>query len=82
MTPDDLAQILQPISDAGIDATATAAAALIASAMGCYRHLGEAQQERLIELIVNEGWRMYNHAVEREQKIQRALAVKPSGVLQ
>lgn len=79
MSPDELAKLLQPISDAGIEITATAAAALLASIMGCYREQGEAQQTRMIEFIVSEADRMYRMAVEREQKIKRAIAMKPSG---
>lgn len=79
MTPDQLADLLEPITKEGTDVTATAAAALIAAMISGYRHLGEEHQVRLIQLTINESWRMYNAAVERENKMNRAIMAPPSG---
>lgn len=79
MSPDDLATILTPIQDVGIEVMATAAAAMIASTISAYRHLGEAHQERMIALIVTEAWRLYDAAVAEETRIRAALVPDTSG---
>jgi hypothetical protein len=76
VNPDDLANLLQPVQEAGIDVMATAAATLLASVI-C--NLCPAHQERMIALIVTEAWRFYEGALAEEQRIRAALVPDTSG---
>lgn len=79
MTPEELAKTLQPVQNAGVDVTATAAAALISALISGYRHLGEEQQSRLIQLVVDEAWRLHDAAAMEEARIRAALVPDTSG---
>lgn len=80
MTPEELANVLQPVQEAGIDVAATAAAALMASVISAYRDRGEEHQIMMMEMIVQKSWQFYHGAAERERKIKAALVEKPGSV--
>lgn len=67
MTRDDLAEILQPVQDAGVGAIATAAATLLAVTLSAYRRLGREQQEAVLRQVVAEAWRIHDAGVAAEQ---------------
>ena len=82
MTRDELADILQPVQDAGINAIATAAAALVAQTLSGYRRLGRKHQEVILRQVVAEAWRLHDAGVAAEQaRTGRPLGLAPGGRL-
>lgn len=79
MTPDELSRLLAPVEAAGIEVSATAAAALIAAVISSYRHLGAEQQGRIAGLVVSEAWRMYEALIAEEARVRAALVEDPHG---
>lgn len=78
MTRDELAEVLQPVQDAGINAIATAAAALLAQTLSGYRRLGRDQQEAILKQVVDEAWRIHDAGVAEAQ----ASTGRPLGLAQ
>jgi hypothetical protein len=78
MTRDDLATILQPIQNAGVDTTATAAAVLCAAVLSGYRRLGREEQAAILAQVTAEAWWIHDAAVTAEQTMTgRPLGLMP-----
>lgn len=67
MTREELATILYPVQEAGINAVATAAATLLAHTLSGYRRLGRAHQEVILKQMVDEAWRIHDVCVAQEE---------------
>jgi hypothetical protein len=67
MTRSELADALQPVQDAGINAIATAAATLLAQTLSGYRRMVRAHQEAILKQMVAEAWRIHDAGVAKER---------------
>lgn len=78
MTRAELADVLQPVQDAGINAIATAAATLLAQTLTGYRRMGREHQEAILKQMVDEAWRIHDAGVAKEQvRTGRPLGLAP-----
>lgn len=78
MTREDLAEILQPVQDAGMNALATAAAVLVAGVLSGYRRTGRETQEDILRQVVAEAWRLHDIGVaEAQARTGRPLGLEP-----
>ena len=75
MTPNQLADILEPIQEAGLDVMATAASGMMASVLSAYRYFPREKQEYIVQLMVQESWRLLDAAIAEEARIKAALVL-------
>ena len=66
MTREEMADILDPIQNAGVNAMATAGATLVGTVLTAYRRLGREHQEMILRQITTEAWRLHDLAVAKE----------------